>query len=371
MIRQSLKQVIAGGDLSEGRMFKAVGEILDGKATNAQAGAFLTALRLKGETVEEITGGVRAYRERLVQVPLNSRRVNLDRDEINVEEETILQTCDDKANGTRTFNVSTTTALVVAAGGVCVARHGIRTASPYFGAAQVLENLGVNLDISLTAFQQCVETLRVGFFFGPLLKGHAARVARLRSELGMRTVFNLIAPLANPSDAPAHVLGVYEPHQTEKLAHVLAHLGAGNALVVCGEGTLDEISVCGPTRISELKAGQVHTSTIRPEDFGIPTAHMEDLRGGNARQNARIIREVLKGAPGPRRDVVVLNAAAAFVAADLDPDLESGIGRARDVIDSGKALEKLDALVRFTRACGTFVRKELPWDEVSYAATAP
>jgi anthranilate phosphoribosyltransferase len=358
MIRDAIKKAVTGQDLSETEAEGAVHDILSGKATFAQAGALLTALRMKGETVDEITGAARAIQSRVIKLHLHNGLVNLDRDDINIEEETILQTCDTGANGTHTFNVSTATAFVVAGGGIRVARHGDRVISRRFGAADVLEHLGVKLDLPRSAVERCIEELNIGFIFGPLFKEPMRTLGGLRGEIGIRTIFNLVGPLSNPTNASTHVLGVYDPSLTEKMAHVFKRLGARVAFVVCGEGTYDEISICGPTKVSRLRQGEIATFDIEPEQFGLQRARIEEIRGGNAKTNAEIIRNVLGGETGPKRDIVALNAAAAFVAAGLDPGLEQGIERAAGIIDSGKALEKLDALVEFTNRYGSFVRKE-------------
>ena len=359
MIKESIQKVVRGSDLSESEMAETMGELLSGNATAAQVGAFVTALRIKGETVEEITGAAKAIRERTKRIPLNNHLVNIDRDEINVEEETILDTCGTGGDGTRTFNVSTATAFVAAAGGVRVAKHGHRAVSSLCGSADVLMSLGVKLDINHSNVERCIRELGIGFLYAPLYQGPMKHVALPRREIGIRTIFNLMGPLTNPAGATVQVLGVYAQEFTEKMANVLRNLGTREAFVVFGEGTFDEISICGPTRVTHLANGTVHTYTISPEDFGFSRARLEDIRGGNARENGRIIRSILDGDPGPKRDMVLLNAAAAFVASGLDSDFNGGIERARDAIDSGGAKAKLDGLVSLTQECGSFVRKEL------------
>jgi len=359
MIRESIVKVIRGRNLSEADMEKTMEEVFDGRASSSQIGSFATALRMKGETVEEITGAARALRSRAMKLQLDNHLLNLDRDDINVEGETILETTDTGKEGTSTFNISTATIFVVAGGGIKVARHGNRAASMYFGAADVLANLGVNLDISFSDVESCIREVGIGFFFTPLSQGPMREVARLREEMGIRTIFNLIGPLTNPADASAHVLGVYEASLTEKMAQVLLNLGARKAFVVNGEGTLDEISICGPTTISRLRNGKVDLFVIEPENYGMKRADRESIKGGNALKNTQIINDVLDGETGPRRDVVVLNAAAAFVVAGLDSRLEDGVLRAASVIDSGNARKKLDELVEFTSLCKPFIRKEL------------
>lgn len=359
MIKESITKVIRGDNLSETDMEKTMEEVFDGKASSSQIGSFVTALRIKGETVDEITGAARALRSRAMKMKLDNHLLNLDRDDINVEGETIFNTTDTGKEGTSTFNISTATIFVVAGGGIKVARHGNRAASIYFGAADVLMNLGVNLDISTSDVERCIKEVGIGFFFTPLSKGSMRNVARLREEMGIRTIFNLIGPLANPAGASAHVLGVYEASLTEKMAQVLLNLGARDAFVVYGEGTIDEISICGQTFVTRLKNGEVESFVIEPENYGMKRADCKSIKGGNAQKNAQIINDVLDGEKGPKRDVVVLNAAAAFVAAGLDSCIEDGVLRAASIIDSGNAKKKLDELVEFSSRCRPFIRKEL------------
>ena len=359
MIKESIAKVVGGHDLTEKEMQVSMEEIMTGKATPAQIGSFVTALRMKGETVDEITGAARVMRAKAMKVHLNNHTVNIDRDEINVEDETILDTCGTGGDGTNTFNVSTATAFVAAGGGVKVAKHGNRAVSSRCGSADVLNNLGVKLDVNQSTVERCIREVGIGFLYAPLFHGAMKYAAGPRQDIGLRTIFNLLGPLTNPAGATTQVLGVYALDLTEKIANVLGRLGAREAFVVCGEGTFDEISICGPTRVAHLKEGEVSTFDMTPEEYGLERATLQDIKGGSAKENALIIREVLDGRKGPKRDMVLLNAAAAFVAAGLDGDFNEGIVRARDSIDSGQAREKLDSLVDFTQQCGAFVRKEL------------
>ncbi|NNL43472.1 MAG: anthranilate phosphoribosyltransferase [Desulfobacterales bacterium] len=358
MIKDSIAKVVRGTNLTEPEMEKTMEEIFGGTASSSQIGVFATALRMKGETVDEITGAVRALRSRTMKLKLGNHFLNLDREDINVEGETIIETTDGGKGGTSTFNISTATIFVAAGAGLKVARHGNRAASIYFGAADVLAHLGVNLDISFSDVERCIEKVGIGFLFSQLSQGPMGNVAHVREEMGIRTIFNLTAPLANPVGATRHVLGVYEPSLTKKMAQVLLKLDETEAFVVCGEETLDEISICGPTRISRLRNGEIESFDIEPENFAMKRADRESIKGGNAKENARIINEVLQGKTGPRRNVVLLNAAAAFVVAGLDNRLEDGILRATSVIDSGHAKKKLDELVKFTGQCKSFFRKD-------------
>lgn len=358
MIKEAIAKVVRGDDLGEAEMEQTMEEVMTGKATPAQIGAFITALRIKGETVDEITGAARVMRAKAKTIRLNNHLVNIDRDEINVEEETILDTCGTGGDGTNTFNVSTATAFVSAGAGVKVAKHGNRAVSSQCGSADVLKNLGVKLDINHSNVETCIREIGIGFLYAPLFHGAMKYAAGPRQEIGLRTIFNLLGPLTNPAGATAQVLGVYAPDLTDKMAMVLGRLGSREAFVVCGEGTFDEISICGSTRVSHLKGGEVTTFEMTPEEYGFKRAAPESVRGGTAGKNARIIRDILDGGKGPKREMVLLNSAAAFVAAGLDGDFTAGIQRAEDSIDSGRAREKLDKLVQFTQKCGVLVRRD-------------
>jgi anthranilate phosphoribosyltransferase len=359
MIKEAIAKVVRKLDLTQTEMESVMDEIMTGSATPAQTGSFVTALRMKGETVDEITGAARAMQAKATRVNLNDHQVNIDRDEINVEEETVLDTCGTGGYGTSTFNVSTATAFVVAGAGIKVAKHGNRAVSSHCGSADVLENLGVNLEITSTDVERCIREVGIGFLYAPLYHTAMKYVAGPRREIGIRTIFNLLGPVTNPAGATAQVLGVYEPGLTEKMARVLRNLGTKEAFVVCGEDTFDEISICGSTRISHLKDGAVKSFYITPEDYGLKRAAPDAIKGGGAEKNASIIREILDGDKGPKRDMVVLNAAAAFMVAGLDTGLQEGMSRARDSIDSGRARRKLDNLVDFTLECRPFLREAL------------
>ena len=358
MIKDAIAKVVGGEDLTQAEMEEAMDEIMSGKATPAQIGSFITALRMKGETVDEIVGAARIMRNKSLKVNLDNHQVNIDRDEINIEEETILDTCGTGGDGTNTFNVSTATAFVAAGAGVKVAKHGNRAVSSRCGSADVLESLGVNLDIDHADVERCIREIGIGFLYAPLFHGAMKYAAAPRREIGLRTIFNLLGPLTNPAGATVQILGVYDPSLTEKMAQVLGRLGTKEAFVVCGEGTFDEISICGPTRISHLKEKAVNTYDIRPEDYGFKKVDPGEIRGGNAEENAQIIRDILDGEKGPKRDMILLNAASAFVATGLDSDFKEGIQRAGDSIDSGHAKEKLNRLVEFTQKCSPYVGKE-------------
>ena len=351
MIKECISKVVVGKDLTEAEMEKAMDEIMSGEATPAQIGAFITALRIKGETVDEITGAARTMRAKASKIHVGNNLVNIDRDDINVEEETILDIVGTGGDGTRTFNVSTTTAFVAAGAGVRVAKHGNRAVSSMCGSADVLENLGVNLDLSPENVERCVNEVGIGFLFAPIFHGAMKYAAGPRKEIGIRSIFNLLGPVTNPAGASALVLGVYDMNLTETIALVLKKLGTKEAYVVCGEGTFDEISICGPTKVSHLKNDEVNTFTMSPEEFGFKVSPVQDIVGGDAAENAHIVKDVLDGEQGPKRDMVLLNAAAAFVVAGLSKDFNEGIKLGEDVIDSGKAREKLNKLIEFTTGC--------------------
>ena len=357
MIHESLTKVVNGQDLSEIEMETTMADIFNGKVSPAQVGSFVSALRLKEETVDEIAGAARALMARVQPINLSNNLLDLARDDINVESETVLATSDTGKTGTRTFNISTATTFVLAGSGLNVVRHGNRSASIYFGAADVLMRLGIKLDLSVSDIERCIQEIGVGFFFSTITRGPMKHVAPIREEIGIRTIFNLIGPLTNPAGATSHILGVYKPSLTEKMAHVLNRLGAKKAFVAYGEGTSDEVSICGPTHISRLQDGQVESSVIVPEQYGFKTVDQTAIVGGDTQENARIIQTILEGKRGPKRDVVVLNAAAALVAAGPDISMEDGIKQAEEVIDSGVAKEKLTALIDFTSDRSPFVRE--------------
>lgn len=347
MIRKFIEQVVLGKNLSEAEMIQAMDEIMEGRATDAQIAAFITALRLKGETVDELTGAARVMRRKATRVPVpaDGPAVNLDRDDINVDEETIIDTCGTGGDGTNTFNISTTTAFVIAGAGLKVAKHGNRSVSSQCGSADVVKALGVNLDLNPEQVGRCVAEVGIGFLFAPLLHSAMKYAIGPRREIGIRTIFNLLGPLTNPAGAGIQVLGVYSPELTGMVAEVLRRLGSHSAMVVHGAGCLDELSLVGETVVVQLRDGELGSYTLVPEDAGLRRAPLEAVHGGDARDNARYLLAVLEGQPGPRRDVVLLNAAAVLVTAGRAADFAAGVEQAAAVIDSGRALEKLEQLV--------------------------
>ena len=309
---------------------------MTGQATQAQIGSFITALRMKGETVEEITGAAMVMREKAVKIGSYNKIVDL------------VDTCGTGGSGTNTFNISTTTAFVVSGAGLKIAKHGNKSASSQCGSADVIKELGVNIDIPPDKVKECIDKIGIGFLYAPLFHGAMKYAIGPRREIGIRTIFNILGPLTNPANANCQVLGVYREELTEVLANVLKNLGTKRAFVVHGLDTLDEITITGKTKISELKDKSVKTFYITPEDFGIKSAQLKDIKGGDSKENAAIVREVLEGKKGPRQDVVLLNSSAALVAGGLARDFKEGIRIAKESISSGKAMDKLKRLVEFT-----------------------
>jgi anthranilate synthase/phosphoribosyltransferase len=337
-IKEAIYKVLAGQDLSEAESEAVMVQIMNGNATPAQIGAYLTAMRMKGETVNEIAGSARAMRRSAVPVhPLRK--------------DTLVDTCGTGGDGVGTFNISTTAAFVVAGTGQPVAKHGNRSISSRSGSADVLQALGVNLELSPRAVANAIDDIGIGFLFAPKLHPAMKHAIGPRRELGVRTLFNVLGPLTNPAGAQCQLLGVYDPILTEPLAHVLRNLGSQGALVVHGHGGLDELTTTGPNRLSVLKSGEVHTETLDPSELGFQAAALKDLAGGDAFENARITRGILEGqVTGAKRDTVVLNAAAALVAADKAETISDGIELCNESIDSRSALRALDALIEYSQS---------------------
>jgi anthranilate phosphoribosyltransferase len=312
-------------------------EIMEGNATPAQFGAFVTALRLKGETVEEIAGLARTMRAKALRVTIN---------------EPVVDTCGTGGDGKRTFNISTTAAFVVAACGLRVAKHGNRAMSSQCGSADVLEALGVKIDLNPEQVQKCLEKVGIGFMLAPVFHPAMKYAAAPRKEVGIRTVFNILGPLTNPAGAGAQVLGVPEKGLTEKMASVLKMLDCQHALVVHGEDGLDEITITGKTFVSELKNSNIKNYEITPEEFGLSRAKPDSLKGSTAKDNADLLRNILSGKKGAQHDIVLMNAAAALVAGDKVATLAQGIALAREAIDNGKALRKVEEFVKFSHNPG-------------------
>jgi anthranilate phosphoribosyltransferase len=322
-------------------------QVLSGKCTDAQIAALLVALHMKGETVEEIVGFAEAIRAAAAPLGLHPNQTV---DVSGTERDALVDTCGTGGDASGTFNISTATALVVAGAGVRVAKHGNRSVTSKCGSADVMEALGVNINLPPARIAACLEEADIAFLFAPAMHSAMQHVQSARRQLRLRTVFNLLGPLTNPANASAQVVGVYSVALVEKLAEALSMLGLHRALVVHGLDGLDEITITGPTRIAEVREGTVRTYEITPEEFGVQRGTLDDISGGDAAANAAIITQILEGRKSPRRDVVLLNAAAALVAASRANHLAEALPLASKSIDSGAAAGKLEALVRFTNA---------------------
>jgi anthranilate phosphoribosyltransferase len=356
MIKEAIGKVVSKGDLTEGEMKEVMEEISKCSASDPQITSFITALRMKGETPGEITAAARVIKEKVSKIHAEGDVVCMDREEITVERETILSTAKGSSEGTKTFNISTATAFVVAGGGLKVAKFGRRSHHPLCGCADVIEALGIHLDMTPTQLERCLKEIGICFFYEPLTQNGLGHITALREKIGIRTIFNLVEPLINPAGAKAQVLGVYEPDLTETMATVLMNLGIQQGLVVHGEDTLDEISITGKTKVTEFREGQVKTYFIKPEDFGLKRGKLIEIEGGDKKRNGEIVLEILKGARGAKRDITVLNAAAVFMIAGRAKDCEEGIGLANQSIDSGEAFNKLESLINFTQTERTYLR---------------
>ena len=331
--------------LSRAEAREAMAEVLAGSCTDAQIAAFLVALHMKGETVEEIVGFAEAIRA--AAIPLEVVR-NSTVDVSGTERDALVDTCGTGGDASGTFNISTATALVVAGAGVRVAKHGNRSVTSKCGSADVMEALGVDINLPPTQIATCLDEVGIAFLFAPAMHSAMRYVQPARRELRLRTVFNLLGPLTNPARASAQVVGVYSSDLVEKLAEALSMLGLHRALVVHGHDGLDEVTITTSTRIAEVREGTVRSYEVTPEEFNFERATLSDISGGDAAENARIIRDVLKGTPSARRNIVLLNAAAALVAASRANHLAEALPLAAASIDSGRAATKLEALVRFT-----------------------
>src|SRR5271168_4693524 len=320
-------------------------EVLTGECSDAQIAALLVALHMKGETVEEIVGFAEAIRAAAVPLELNSNSVL---DASGTGRDALVDTCGTGGDASGTFNISTATAFVVAGAGVRVAKHGNRSVTSKCGSADVMEALGVNIELPAARVAACLDQVGIAFLFAPAMHSAMKHVQTARRELRLRTIFNLLGPLTNPARATCQVVGVYSADLVEKLAEALGMLGLHRALVVHGSDGLDEITITGPTRIGEVRAGLVHTYEVTPEEFGLQRATLDDVSGGDATVNAALIRGVLAGEKSARRDVVLLNASAALVAAGRADRLREAVPQAAGAIDSGAALAKLQALITFT-----------------------
>jgi anthranilate phosphoribosyltransferase len=340
MIVKAISKAISGVNLSEAEMQEVMECIMSGKSTPSQNASFITALSMKGETTEEITAAAKVMRKKLTPIDLaiDSSKVFID-------------TCGTGGDKSGTFNISTVAAFVIAGAGVKVAKHGNRSATSKCGSADLIEELGITVDLPVDKSAECIDKTGFGFLYAPLFHSAMKYVADVRKEIGIRTIFNMLGPLTNPAKAQAQLIGVYAPDLTDTFAHVLRNLGCGHALIVHGSDGLDEITVTGKTKIVELKGTEITTYSIHPEDFGISLSSFDDMKGGNAKENALIANTVLSGSKGARRDVVLLNSAAGLIAAGKAADFNQGIEIAAQSIDSGKAMAVLQDLIQLTSKC--------------------
>ncbi len=332
-VKDAIACVAAGRDLAEEEMADVTTEIMDGQATPAQIGALLTGLHIKGETVDEIVGAARVMRAWATHVhPVRDA----------------LDTCGTGGDGRHTFNISTAAALVAAGAGLCVAKHGNRAMSGMVGGADVLETLGARVELSPAVVERCLEKVGFGFLLAPAFHRATRHAAGPRREIGIRTLFNLLGPLTNPAGARHQVIGVFARRWVAPMAEALGRLGSTHALVVHGEDGLDEISLTGATSVAEWRQGKLSTFTIHPQELGFALCRLTDLQVESAQESAQIIRDICAGVPGVRRDIVVLNAAAALYAGDAVPSLSAGVTLAQSTIDSGAATRTLDQFIALT-----------------------
>jgi len=334
-IKEAIKKAIVKENIDQESAYKVALSIMSGEATDAQIGSLITALRMKGETVDEITGFVKAMRDKVTR--------------INAPKEYLIDTCGTGGDGAGTFNISTISALVAAGAGCRVAKHGNRSVSSKCGSADLLKELGVNIETPPEKVEKCIEEAGVGFLFAPLLHPAMKYAIGPRREMAVRTIFNILGPLTNPADAKRQLLGVYSKELTTPIANVLANLDSIHCMVVHGEDGLDEITTTGKTFVSELKDGKIKEYTISPEDFGMIKRKSEDLKGGTPQANAEITLNLLKGGSGGKRETTILNSGAAIYVSGKADSLAEGIEKAKKSIDSGEALKKLEALRKIAK----------------------
>lgn len=341
MIKEAIAQVVIGNDLPEEEMVAVMNEIMSGEATPAQIGSFITGLRMKGETIDEIVGAVRVMREKATFI---------DSGVDTAAGEILMDIVGTGGDGSGTFNVSTTTAFVVAGAGIPVAKHGNRAISSSCGSADVLEELGVDLSMPAETVSACVRKVGIGFLFAPMLHGAMKYAIGPRREIGIRTIFNILGPMTNPAGANVQLTGVFDKNLTVTMAEVLARLGMKRTLVVWGEGNMDEMTVTGTSHVAEAHNGVVRTWSVEPEDVGLQRATLADIDGGaDVAESATLVRSVLSGTTGARLDMVLLNSGAALMASGRVNTLQEGVNMAREIISSGKAQAKLDELIAFCR----------------------
>lgn len=347
-IKEAINNVVNLINLEEDEMALVMEEIMEGKATPAQIAAFITALRIKGETVNEIVGAAKVMRTKAAKIPLNEGR---DGNGANRRSGVIIDIVGTGGDSMMTFNISTAAAFVAAAGGATVAKHGNRSVSSRCGSADVLEKLGINIEAPPEAVKKYIDEIGMAFLFAPVFHGSTRHAVGPRREIGIRTIFNMLGPLTNPALAKHLLIGVYKVELCEMFANVLVKLDTERAMIVHGLDGMDEISVTTDTRVAEIKGGEISHYLINPEDFGLKKYKVEDLRGGDAEENAIILRRILSGGEdGAKRAAVLINASAAFYIAGICRDMKEGTDYAEEVIDSGKALKKLEDLIEASRA---------------------
>ncbi len=334
MIKEAIEKIVKGNNLSINEMVDVMDEIMTGAATQAQIGSFITGLRMKGETVEEITGAAVVMRQKVASIHTNGD---------------VVDTCGTGGDGLHTFNISTISAFVAAGCGVKVAKHGNRSVSSKCGSADLLMGLGVNIEASIELVERCIEEIGIGFLFAPMLHPAMKHAIGPRREIGIRTIFNILGPLTNPAGAKFQLIGVYSSELTEPMANVLKNLGTTHAFIVHGEEGLDEISISGKTKVTELKNDKVDTCFISPEDFGLARGTLEEIRGGSQEENVKLALDVLSGKEhGAKRNIVLLNAAFVLQVAGVTDDITEAIKLAAQSIDSGTAMEKVERLREMT-----------------------
>ncbi|GMQ65290.1 anthranilate phosphoribosyltransferase [Vallitalea maricola] len=336
MIRDAVNKIKSGFDLSQSEMMDCVEKIMTGKVSDTLIASFLTAMTIKGETIEEITGGAKVLRKKAVPVNLNNLYT--------------VDTCGTGGDGFSTYNISTATSIVIAAVGIPVVKHGNRSVSSNCGSADVLEALGINIDLTPEQSELMVRDIGICFLFAPKYHQTMKYVAPVRKELGFRTIFNILGPLANPAKAKAQIVGVYDENMMDKIAHVLSNLGVERALVVHGKDGLDELTITCDSKVTELNNKSIRTYEIDPCMYGIEKAKMQDITGGTAQENGEIIRKLLDGEKGAKRDILMLNAGATIYVAGKADSFEKGINIAEEIIDSGKARLKLEEFVRYSNS---------------------
>lgn len=333
MIQEAISKLVEKENLTQNEAEQVMNEIMEGKATDAQIAGFLVALRLKGETIDEITACAKVMREKA--------------NRINPKAEFLVDTCGTGGDKSNTFNISTAAAFVAAGAGVAVAKHGNKSVSSKCGSADVLSALGVNIQLQPKDVEKCIEETGIGFMFAPLFHPAMKYVMPARKETGVRTIFNILGPMTNPANAPSQVIGVFNPALINDIADVLKNLGSKHVMVVNGSG-LDEITISGKTKVAELKNGNIETYDLNPEDYGFKISPLNEIVGGDVQENAKIIIDILNGAKGPKRDIVLLNAAAAILTTDKVGTYKEALKLAAQSIDSGNAMKKLEALKQFT-----------------------